>query len=1529
MPVVGIAEVLVEPVFTGTQRKISKVFSPAADKAGSDAGSKMGKSMASAFSAETAGLELEVSKYSRSVAQAEKDITAAKAKMATASAAESKALGDLRVGELKLQEIRENSRAKASQIAAAEERLDVVRQKAADATAKRESAESSLTRATSNLSAAQHGSAEAASKLEAHMKRLGDEAENSERKTGRFSNMLRGSFGESPLADLAAKLSGDSDRVRVDLRKLSSDMSKESAKGGMAFAKGFGLVVGGLSGIAPAAGAAGAGALSAAGNVVTLAASLTSLAGIAALVPAGLMSVGAGAGVLVTAFSGVGEALKTSTEQSGKVVGNAKLNAMALEDAARNITRAEQNAADSQVQSARQVEDAKKNLASVIEQNAAQQAAAVRRVADAEKDVERANRRVTESQQALNDARAEALKRVEDLSNSLERAGLSEREAALRYDEALAAFNSGVASGASSSSHGMKRLQLDLDQAALGLKTAKEEAEALRQEQEQAAKDGVQGNKQVIKAEQSLADARDAAAESVQAREDAVKEAAKVERDSAQRVIEAQQAIADATAQAAKTQRDAAESVADAHRALERVQLQQADQAASAGQKAADAMGKLTPAAQLAVAALLGVYGQLGEIRKIAQENFFTGLSGPLESLANTVMPQLATGVGAIASAFGAGAQIFMGSLEKAFGNGVLESLLMGVADSIGILNQGIDPMVQSFVTLGTVGMQYMPQIAQLITDIATQFNDFIQKAAADGSLKAWIDGGVQGLQDLWSIVKSVVGIFDSLNKAAEAGGAVSTLGGLAAGLRDIDAAMKGDAFQTTMATLFSGAEAGAQGLLSALGPIGDAFVRGAPAMAEFLKLGGEIAGTFIGGVFTALSDPAFGAGLNSFMGGLQRGVEAVAPLLPGLTEAFGKLLTALGPIVEQLGPTLVEVLTGLADGLGNVISFLQPMLTGLASSPELIGLLIAGVVLASVALSGMSAAIGIVQGAMALWGARAEIAAVAQWLLNAATAAFPVFLIVTGIAAVVAGLVWFFTQTELGQQIVQNVWGAIQAAIVAVADWFVNTAIPAIQTGLAVMGAVFTWLYEKVVQPIFQGIATVAGWLWNNVLLPYFNAWVFLFQNVLGPAVSWLYSNVIKPAFDNIGAAGKWMWENVLQPVFNTLADFITKTIPKAFEDGVNFIKTAWDKLQEIAKAPVRFVVDTVINDGLINGLNNIGGFLGLPKLPRVDLPKGFADGGYTGDGGKYEPAGIVHAGEFVFTKEQTRNAGVANLYALAKSLAGYAKGGLVRPVRDATISQPFSGTHNGIDFAAATGTPVVAAGPGRVSSAGWSSYGGGNEIHIDHPNGLQTWYAHLNSFAVKMGDMVSAGSRIGTVGSTGNSTGPHLHYMVLKGGWPSYVNPADYLDGGGEAGGRGWNPIADIVDGLVGSFKKAFPAAGFIADLAIGAGKKLLDGAVGFVTGNGGKDDGIGSTGLPYLHDNGGVLNPGLTAVLNRTRKPEAIYNFEQNRALQTLASRGAQQGTGRGDVIFKGNVGWDPYEVADQIETKRRDTFAAFGI
>jgi murein DD-endopeptidase MepM/ murein hydrolase activator NlpD len=121
----------------------------------------------------------------------------------------------------------------------------------------------------------------------------------------------------------------------------------------------------------------------------------------------------------------------------------------------------------------------------------------------------------------------------------------------------------------------------------------------------------------------------------------------------------------------------------------------------------------------------------------------------------------------------------------------------------------------------------------------------------------------------------------------------------------------------------------------------------------------------------------------------------------------------------------------------------------------------------------------------------------------------------------------------------------------------------------------------------------------------------------------------------------------------------------------------------------------------------------------------------------------------------------------------------GLTLPLDSATSSafgwrnDPFRGRrkfHNGVDLRAAYGTEVPTAAPGKVTFAGErGAYG--LMVVVEHPNGVETRYAHLSSTAVQPGDSVAAGQTIGRVGSTGRSTGPHLHFEVLLDG--KRVNP------------------------------------------------------------------------------------------------------------------------------------------------------------
>jgi murein DD-endopeptidase MepM/ murein hydrolase activator NlpD len=99
----------------------------------------------------------------------------------------------------------------------------------------------------------------------------------------------------------------------------------------------------------------------------------------------------------------------------------------------------------------------------------------------------------------------------------------------------------------------------------------------------------------------------------------------------------------------------------------------------------------------------------------------------------------------------------------------------------------------------------------------------------------------------------------------------------------------------------------------------------------------------------------------------------------------------------------------------------------------------------------------------------------------------------------------------------------------------------------------------------------------------------------------------------------------------------------------------------------------------------------------------------------------------------------------------------------------------HRGQDFAAQCGTPVLAAASGKVTFSGWHPYGGGNRVVIDHGNGLETTYNHLSSSSVQVGQKVTRGEVIALSGTTGASTGCHLHFEVMVNG--DVVDPMGWL--------------------------------------------------------------------------------------------------------------------------------------------------------
>ena len=147
---------------------------------------------------------------------------------------------------------------------------------------------------------------------------------------------------------------------------------------------------------------------------------------------------------------------------------------------------------------------------------------------------------------------------------------------------------------------------------------------------------------------------------------------------------------------------------------------------------------------------------------------------------------------------------------------------------------------------------------------------------------------------------------------------------------------------------------------------------------------------------------------------------------------------------------------------------------------------------------------------------------------------------------------------------------------------------------------------------------------------------------------------------------------------------------------------------------------------------------------------------------------------------EEAAKKAEAERLAELAKQYA--------LPTSSYTLSSTFgqagaywsSGYHTGLDFAAPTGTLIKAVHTGTITSAGWDgSYGYKTVLTLD--DGTEVWYAHQSSISVSVGQKVNTGDVIGRVGSTGNSTGAHLHLEVHSGGSGSGIDPMAWLQSKG----------------------------------------------------------------------------------------------------------------------------------------------------
>lgn len=242
-------------------------------------------------------------------------------------------------------------------------------------------------------------------------------------------------------------------------------------------------------------------------------------------------------------------------------------------------------------------------------------------------------------------------------------------------------------------------------------------------------------------------------------------------------------------------------------------------------------------------------------------------------------------------------------------------------------ISQGmIAPLTNAFVTLADYGSLYFERFGTWLVDISTQFNNFIQAAAADGRLQKWMDDAIQGLKDLWSIASSAVGIFSAISDAAKKAGSEG-LHGFATNLAEIEKVMSSERFQTALVQVFQAAGTVMEGFKEGLKKLGPAFESALPS----LNAASVNFKSIIETAFTYLADFISNKGLQdgfvSFTGSIKTALDTLAPSIPILASGLGGLMSFMGTVLENVARVVNEVIIKLSPVFDKMMEKLEPLI--------------------------------------------------------------------------------------------------------------------------------------------------------------------------------------------------------------------------------------------------------------------------------------------------------------------------------------------------------------------------------------------------------------------------------------------------------------------------------------------------------------------------------------------------------------------------------------------------------------------------
>lgn len=387
--------------------------------------------------------------------------------------------------------------------------------------------------------------------------------------------------------------------------------------------------------------------------------------------------------------------------------------------------------------------------------------------------------------------------------------------------------------------------------------------------------------------------------------------------------------------------------------------------------------------------------------------------------------------------------------------------------------------------------------------------------------------------------------------------------------------------------------------------------------------------------------------------------VAAAAPIGAVVLKVFDKLFQILASIDTDTWTIIIAAIAGIGAALLVVSAVTAAIGTGIA------GAIIAAVAVVAAGLALLYTKVEPIR--VLVDSTIAAVGAAGRWLWEEALK--PAF------DAIGEGIkVMRDRWNDLYQDIFVNVFGSIGKTVSAFWETLktvFNALKPAFQAVGVVAGVVFGAIGRAV-----EVVAAIFNWLWDHVLRPVFQVIGVAF-NVLG-AIAQVAFGLIQIGVKIMAAIFGWLWDNVLRPIwekikpfFVYLADVIEKHVVPPFKRGMEFLGKAWDIFVENAKRPIRFVIETILNDGLLAGYNKIAkAFKVKPDDVRIDLPKGFRRGGAVWGAGTATSDSIpalLSNGEHVWTAREVEAVGGQDaMYrlrqaAIAGALPRFAGGGAV----------------------------------------------------------------------------------------------------------------------------------------------------------------------------------------------------------------------------------------------------------------------------